>query len=279
MHRSRRHAPLICHCEEAAGRRGNLGKAVTILPGLSCDPAGYCEIATAPLGPRNDTSGWYGGAPAPLRGLIALYKALTERRYRPRRNRFHFNDSLCVSTALRREGHAPPVREAAIGRPIRCNAPFPAPCSPDMSLRGAKRRGNLGKAVTILPGLSCDPAGNCEIATAPSGPRNDTSGGCGSAPAPLRGLIALYRALTERRYRPRRNRFHFNDSLCVSTALRRARLSPPLQWRVRSTMVPGNLQLPMAVTTRKGHAASVRRQSRQRLRSDRRYRRNRCMPF
>ena len=70
MHRSRRHAPLICHCEEAAGRRGalsakreevplgcNLGKAVTILPGLSCDPAGYCEIATAPLGPRNDKLG------------------------------------------------------------------------------------------------------------------------------------------------------------------------------------------------------------------------------
>ena len=160
MHRSRRHAPLICHCEEAAGRRGNLGKAVTILPGLSCDPAGYCEIATAPSGPRNDTSGWCGGAPAPLRGLIALYRALTERRYRPRRNRFHFNDSLCVSTALRREGHA-----------------------------------------------------------------------------------------------------------------------PPLQWRVRSTMVPGNLQLPMAVTTRKGHAASVRRQSRQRLRSDRRYRRNRFLRY
>ena len=71
----------------------------------------------------------------------------------------------------------------------------------------------------------------------------------------------------------------FIDSLCESAALRRARLSPPLQWRVRSTMVPGNLQLPMAVTTRKGHAASVRRQSRQRLRSDRRYRRNRFLRF
>ncbi len=35
-----------------------------------------------------------------------------------------------------------------------------------------------------------------------------------------------------------------------------------------------NLQLPMALTTRKGHAASVRRQSRQRLRSERRYRHN-----
>ena len=56
MLRSRRHAPLICHCEEAAGRRGNLGKAVTILPGLSCDPAGYCEIATGAKRPRNDKS-------------------------------------------------------------------------------------------------------------------------------------------------------------------------------------------------------------------------------
>ena len=151
--------------------------------------------------------------------------------------------------------------------------------APELSFRGAKRRGNLA----VLSPITGQPRRNrnClpEIAAAPSGPRNDTSGWYGGAPAPLRGLIALYRALTERRYRPRRNRFHFNDSLCVSTALRRARLSPPLQWRVRSTMVPGNLQLPMAVTTRKGHAASVRRQSRQRLRSDRRYRRNRCIPF
>ena len=35
----------------------NLGKAVTFSPGLSCYPTGYCEIATAPLGPRNDNSG------------------------------------------------------------------------------------------------------------------------------------------------------------------------------------------------------------------------------
>ena len=35
----------------------------------------------------------------------------------------------------------------------------------------------------------------------------------------------------------------------------------------------------MAVTPRKGDAASVRRQSRQRLRSERRYRRNWCIPF
>ena len=129
-----------------------------------------------------------------------------------------------------------------------------------MSLRGAKRRGNLAVQCRII-GYSRRKR-NClhEIATAPSGPRNDTSGWYGGAPAPLRGLIALYRALTERRYRPRRNRFHFNDSLCVSTALRREGHAPPLQWRVRSTMVPGNLQLPMAVT-------------------DRRYRRNRFVRF
>ena len=51
----------------------------------------------------------------------------------------------------------------------------------------------------------------------------------------------------------------------------RERHAAPLQWRVRSAILPGNLQLPMALATRKGHAASVRRQSRQRLRSERRY--------
>ena len=39
------------------------------------------------------------------------------------------------------------------------------------------------------------------------------------------------------------------------------------------------ISLHKALTTRKGHAASVRRQSRQRLRSERRYRRNWCIPF
>ena len=55
--------------------------------------------------------------------------------------------------------------------------------------------------------------------------------------------------------------------------------TPPPTRRVRSAILPENLQLPKALTTRKGHAASVRRQSRQRLRSERRYRRNRCIPF
>ena len=58
-------------------------------------------------------------------------------------------------------------------------------------------------------------------------PRNDNLGECRGAPAPLHGLIPLYKALT----------------------------------------------------ARKGHAASVRRQSRQRLRRERRCRRNWCVPF
>ena len=36
--------------------------------------------------------------------------------------------------------------------------------APELSLRGAKRRGNLGKAVAISPGVPCYPAGYCEIA-------------------------------------------------------------------------------------------------------------------
>ena len=46
-------------------------------------------------------------------------------------------------------GTARPVREAAVVTPIRCAAPFPLLRCPDVSLRGAKRRGNLGKALPI----------------------------------------------------------------------------------------------------------------------------------
>ena len=37
----------VCHCEEAAGRRGNLGKAVTFSPEVPNYPAKYCEIPTS----------------------------------------------------------------------------------------------------------------------------------------------------------------------------------------------------------------------------------------
>ena len=88
-------------------------------------------------------------------------------------------------------------------------------------------------------------------ATAPLGPRNDKSGGV----------------------------CHFDGGLYGLQVHRREGHAPPLQWRVQSPRVPGNLQLPMAVTPRKGDAASVRRQSRQRLRSERRYRRNWLVRF
>ena len=40
-------ASLMCHCEEANGRRGNLGKAVTFSPEVPNYPAKYCEIPTS----------------------------------------------------------------------------------------------------------------------------------------------------------------------------------------------------------------------------------------
>ena len=95
----------ICHCEEAAGRRGNLGQAVAISPELPCDPAWYCEIATGAKRPRNDNSGVHTiltmactdckcvagpGCPLPYNGRCgrrsatkpAACKALRECRYR-----------------------------------------------------------------------------------------------------------------------------------------------------------------------------------------------------
>ena len=88
-------------------------------------------------------------------------------------------------------GHAPPVREAAVVPPIRCAAPFPLLRRPDVSLRGAKRRGNLavpgritGKpsAKSQLPPRDCTPRAlprasrsGRHVGLRP--PRNDKSGG------------------------------------------------------------------------------------------------------
>ena len=54
--------------------------------------------------------------------------------------------------------------------------------------------------------------------------------------------------------------YRFHGGRYGSAALRREGTARPLQWRVQSPRVPGNLQLPKAVT-------------------DRRYRRNWCIPF
>ena len=86
MHSADRTGFQICHCEEAAGRRGNLAVPGWITGNYRRNRNCLPEIATAPSGPRNDTSGGYCGAPAPSSGLIPLCKALNERRYRRNRS-------------------------------------------------------------------------------------------------------------------------------------------------------------------------------------------------
>ena len=96
-----------------------------------------------------------------------------------------------------------------------------------MSLRGAKRRGNLGKAVTILQGLSCDPAGYCEIATAPSGPRNDKLGSL--MPMNLRCMICKCTRRSLSAATDAIGVYHFNGSQYESGVHCRERHAAPLQ--------------------------------------------------
>ena len=82
----------------------------------------------------------------------------------------------------------------------------------ELSLRGPKG------AVAISQYTAESQAGSGENVTACTrlprrfAPRNDTSGECRSAPAPSCGLMILYKALTERRYR-RNWGVRFFDSL------------------------------------------------------------------
>ncbi len=98
---------------------------------------------------------------------------------------------------------------------------------PSLSFRGAKRCGNLAGPGWITgkfrQNRDCLP----EIATAPSGPRNDKSGGlaplnlCRNHCQPAwRSLSAAADAI---------GAYHFNDSLFLAQVQRRAWLSPPLQ--------------------------------------------------
>ena len=127
----------------------------------------FAPRAPRRFAPRNDTSGWFRGAPAPLRGLMLLHKAVTDR---------HAGWQCCGIDSLARGS-------------LNCH------CE-----EAAGRRGNLGKAVTFSPEVSCYPPRFCEIATGAKRPRNDTSGWCRGAPAPLRGLMLLHKAVTDRRY-------------------------------------------------------------------------------
>ena len=105
-------------------RRGNLGKAVTISPGMPCYPTMFCEIATAPSGPRNDKL--VGIAPPNYyrntcnclrRSVSAATDAI---------GFYVFIGGLYESTVQRREGHVPPLQRPAGGRAEK----FPGACAP-----------------------------------------------------------------------------------------------------------------------------------------------------
>ena len=91
----------------------------------------FAPRAPRRFAPRNDTSGWCRGAPAPLRGLMLLHKAVTDR---------HAGWQCCGIDSLARGS-------------LNCH------CE-----EAAGRRGNLGKAVTFSPRVSCYPPRFCEIA-------------------------------------------------------------------------------------------------------------------
>ena len=91
----------------------------------------FAPRAPRRFAPRNDTSGWCRGAPAPLRGLMLLHKAVTDR---------HAGWQCCGIDSLARGS-------------LNCH------CE-----EAAGRRGNLGKAVTFSPKVSCYPPRFCEIA-------------------------------------------------------------------------------------------------------------------
>ena len=102
-----RGTPLTCHSEE----RSDVGiscRQLRFRRWLSCDPAGYCEIATGAKRPRNDKS----GSIAPLnschqycqpawRSLSAATDAI---------GAYHFIGSHYESAASRRERHAAPLQ-------------------------------------------------------------------------------------------------------------------------------------------------------------------------
>ena len=191
-----------------AKRRGNLLQQPSNSPRLSCHPTEYCEIATAPSGPRNDKSENRCGR----RGNLG--KALpfgTSHRQNGNRPRLVHCEEGASPTWQSREGtsssykvpiktYQPIASVAALTAqplaalpPYGCGVPlagserlagwqysghvFYGMRPPSLSFRGAKRRGNLKQALTISPGLSCVPGVYCEIAAAPAEPRNDKSGG------------------------------------------------------------------------------------------------------
>ena len=116
------------------GRRGNLGQAVAFSPRPSCDPAGYCEIATAPSGPRNDKLGSL--MPMNLRCMICKRTRRSLRAATDAIGIYHFNGSQYELGVHRRERHAAPL-QGVCGR--QSAAAFPSAIRYDYAKRTAGR--------------------------------------------------------------------------------------------------------------------------------------------
>jgi len=112
----------------------NLGQAVAFSPRPSCDPAGYCEIATAPSGPRNDKLGSL--MPMNLRCMICKCTRRSLSAATDAIGVYHFNGSQYESGVHRRERHAAPL-QGVCGR--QSAAAFPSAIRYDYAKRTAGR--------------------------------------------------------------------------------------------------------------------------------------------
>ena len=112
----------------------NLGQAVAFSPRPSCDPAGYCEIATAPSGPRNDKLGSL--MPMNLRCMICKCTRRSLSAATDAIGVYHFNGSQYESGVHCRERHAAPL-QGVCGR--QSAAAFPSAIRYDYTKRTAGR--------------------------------------------------------------------------------------------------------------------------------------------
>ena len=120
--------------------------------------------------------------------------------------------------------------------------------APDLSLRGAKRRGNLAVHSRIVGKPSAKsqlPSRDCHVGLRP--PRNDKSESFTPQNAYRKSCQSAWRSLSAAT--DAIGACHFNDSLYGSGVRRRARLSPPLQ-RANSCLAQLRIFVKMYLTFR-----------------------------
>ena len=125
----------------------NLGQALAFSPRPSCDPAGYCEIATAPSGPRNDKLRSL--MPMNLRCMICKCTRRSLSAATDAIGVYHFNGSQYESGVHCRERHAAPL-QGVCGR--QSAAAFPSAIRYDYAKRTAGRPSSALFTASILPG-------------------------------------------------------------------------------------------------------------------------------